>query len=133
MAVAKKAVPKELLDSLLADYRKPEDLIGENGLLKQLTRRLVEKALEAEMADGLGHGSKRCVASTSLIRPLKRSTIPFVCGVRGLVSRCSISSAAHSRSNSCLPLAGFCRLNRRSVNSLPLSVRMVRMWQGAAF
>ena len=25
MAVAKKAVPKELLDSLLADYRKPED------------------------------------------------------------------------------------------------------------
>ncbi len=26
MTVAKKAVPKELLDSLLADYRKPEDL-----------------------------------------------------------------------------------------------------------
>jgi len=38
MTVAKKAVPKELLDSLLADYRKPEDLIGENGLLKQLTK-----------------------------------------------------------------------------------------------
>ena len=56
MAVAKKAVPKELLDSLLADYRKPEDLIGENGLLKQLTKLLVEKALEAEMADHLGHG-----------------------------------------------------------------------------
>jgi len=29
MAVAKKAVSKEWLDSLLADYRKPEDLIGE--------------------------------------------------------------------------------------------------------
>ncbi|OYX28769.1 MAG: IS256 family transposase [Hydrogenophilales bacterium 32-62-9] len=55
MTVAKKAVPKELLDSLLADYRKPEDLIGENGLLKQLTKLLVEKALEAEMADHLGH------------------------------------------------------------------------------
>ena len=54
MAVAKKAVPKELLDSLLADYRKPEDLIGENGLLKQLTKLLVEKALEAEIADHLG-------------------------------------------------------------------------------
>jgi hypothetical protein len=38
MTVAKKAVPKELLDNLLADYRKPEDLIGENGLLKQLTK-----------------------------------------------------------------------------------------------
>ncbi len=40
MTVAKKAVPKELLDSLLADYQKPEDLIGENGLLKQLTKLL---------------------------------------------------------------------------------------------
>jgi len=50
MTVAKKAVPKELLNSLLADYRQPEDLIGENGLLKQLTRLLVERALEAEMA-----------------------------------------------------------------------------------
>ena len=49
MTVAKKAVPEELLNSLLADYRKPEDLIGENGLLKQLTKLLVEKALEAEM------------------------------------------------------------------------------------
>ena len=61
MAVAKKAVPKELLDSLLADYRKPEDLIGENGLLKQLTKLLVEKALEAEMADQLGHGKNKPV------------------------------------------------------------------------
>jgi putative transposase len=61
MAVAKKAVQKELLDSLLADYRKPEDLIGENGLLKQLTKLLVEKALEAEMADHLGHGKNEPV------------------------------------------------------------------------
>jgi len=61
MTVAKKAVPKELLDSLLADYRKPEDLIGEHGLLKQLTKLLVEKALEAEMADHLGHGKNEPV------------------------------------------------------------------------
>jgi len=46
----KKAVTKDLIDSLLADYRKPEDLIGENGLLKQLTKLLVERALDAEMA-----------------------------------------------------------------------------------
>ncbi len=45
MTVTKKAVPQALLDSLLADYRKPEDLIGENGLLKQLTKALVERAL----------------------------------------------------------------------------------------
>jgi len=61
MTVAKKAVPKELLDSLLADYRKPEDLIGEKGLLRQLTKLLVEKALEAEMADHLGHGKNEPV------------------------------------------------------------------------
>jgi putative transposase len=44
-----------LIDRLLADYKKPEDLIGENGLLKQLTKRLVERALEVEMAEHLGH------------------------------------------------------------------------------
>ena len=42
----KKAVPKDLIDSLLADYKKPEDLIGENGLLKQLTKLLVNDAFE---------------------------------------------------------------------------------------
>ncbi|SON75492.1 hypothetical protein XAP412_1090004 [Xanthomonas phaseoli pv. phaseoli] len=42
-------VPDELLSSLLLNYTKPEDLIGENGLLKQLTKRLVERALDAEM------------------------------------------------------------------------------------
>jgi hypothetical protein len=30
----------KLADSLLANYKKPEDLIGENGLLKQLTKML---------------------------------------------------------------------------------------------
>ncbi|MYN21253.1 IS256 family transposase, partial [Rugamonas sp. FT107W] len=45
----------KLADSLLANYQKPEDLIGENGLLKQLTKMLVERALEAEMTGHLGH------------------------------------------------------------------------------
>ena len=45
----------QLADSLLVNYKKPEDLIGENGLLKQLTKMLVERALEAEMAEHLGH------------------------------------------------------------------------------
>ncbi len=65
MTVTKKAVPKELLDSLLADYRKPEDLIGENGVLKQLTKLLVEKALEAELADHLGHGKNEPVENVA--------------------------------------------------------------------
>jgi len=28
------AIDKALIDQLLADYKKPEDIIGENGLLK---------------------------------------------------------------------------------------------------
>jgi putative transposase len=39
----------------LPKYEKPEDLLGENGLLKQLTKALMERALEAEMATHLGY------------------------------------------------------------------------------
>src|SRR5439155_17639890 len=45
----------DLLDKLLAGYQKPEDLIGENGLLKQLTKALVERALNAELTHHLGY------------------------------------------------------------------------------
>jgi len=56
-------VSNALIDSLLADYKTPEDLIGEHGLLKQLTKKLVERALEAEMAEHLGHGKHEPVAN----------------------------------------------------------------------
>ena len=56
-------VSNDLIDSLLADYKKPEDLIGENGLLKQLTKRLVERALQAEMAHHLGHAKHDSVTN----------------------------------------------------------------------
>lgn len=49
------ATTDELLDILMKDYKKPEDLIGENGLLKQLTKRLLERAMQAEMTDHLGY------------------------------------------------------------------------------
>lgn len=49
------AIDKELIDKLLGDYRSPEDLIGENGLLKELTRALVERALNAELTHHLGY------------------------------------------------------------------------------
>ena len=58
-----KAVPKDLIDSLLADYNKSEDLIGENGLLKQLTKLFVERALDAEMSDHLGHDKNAAVTN----------------------------------------------------------------------
>ena len=40
---------------MLTGQKNPEDLIGENALLKQLTKRPVERAVEAEMAEHLGH------------------------------------------------------------------------------
>lgn len=56
-----KPLPAGLIDSLLTDYKKPEDLIGEHGLLKQLTKALVERALQAEMAEHLGHDKHETV------------------------------------------------------------------------
>ena len=58
-------VSNELIDQLLAGYKKPEDLIGENGLLKQLTKRLVERALKAEMTEHLGHTKNASVANAA--------------------------------------------------------------------
>lgn len=55
-------ISNELLDSLLADYKTPEDLIGEGGLLKQLTKRLVERALQTEMVEHLGYAKHESVA-----------------------------------------------------------------------
>jgi len=48
-------IPDDLLDSLMKDYKNPEDLIGETGLLKQLTKQLLERAMQAEMTDHLGY------------------------------------------------------------------------------
>jgi len=45
----------ELLDELIKGYKKPEDLIGSNGILKELTKRLVERAMNAEMTEHLGY------------------------------------------------------------------------------
>ena len=42
-------IKKELIDELLKGYHKPEDVIGENGLLKQLTKALLERAMSAEL------------------------------------------------------------------------------------
>ncbi len=50
------AIDLKLIDKLLADYKKPEDIIGENGLLKQLTKALLERAMQAEMTEHLGYG-----------------------------------------------------------------------------
>jgi len=45
----------DLIDELLKDYKKPEDITGDDGLLKQLTKAILERALESEMTHELGY------------------------------------------------------------------------------
>ena len=51
---AKRSREDELLDELVKD-RTPEEILGEAGLIKELTKRLVERALEGEMTTHLGY------------------------------------------------------------------------------
>lgn len=63
MTVEQKPLPNELIDALLADYNKLDDLTVQNGLLKQLTKALVEWALQGEKTEHLGHGRDQLVAN----------------------------------------------------------------------
>ena len=53
--MTKTAITPDLLDELLANYSKPEDLTGEDGLFKQLKKALIERALGAELTEHLGY------------------------------------------------------------------------------
>jgi len=39
-------IDKEVIHKLLVNYQRPEDIVGENGLLQQLTKALVERAID---------------------------------------------------------------------------------------
>lgn len=45
----------QLIDELLKDYQGPESFWGESGLFSQLKKRIVERALDAEMDEHLGY------------------------------------------------------------------------------
>jgi putative transposase len=59
------AIDLKLIDKLLGDYKKPEDIIGKNGLLKQLTKALLERAMQAEMSEHLGYDKHDPVGNNS--------------------------------------------------------------------
>src|SRR6266516_2991933 len=48
-------LPDELIDELLAGARAPEEITGPGGLLARLTKRLVERAMAAELTEHLGY------------------------------------------------------------------------------
>ena len=48
-------IKDEVLDELLRGYSSADDLLGEDGLFKELKKRLLERALGAELSDHLGY------------------------------------------------------------------------------
>ncbi len=48
-------LPDELIDELLAGARTPEEIAGPDGLLNRLTKRLIERAMDAELTEHLGY------------------------------------------------------------------------------
>ena len=45
-------IDEKLIKQLLTDYKKPEDIIGENGLLEETTKAILERALQAAKQNG---------------------------------------------------------------------------------
>ena len=70
------AIDKKLIDQLLSDYKKPEDIIGENGLLKEVTKAILERALQAEMRDHLGYEKHDPAATIGATRATARVKRP---------------------------------------------------------
>ena len=49
------AIRDEIIEELLQGYSSPQDLLGEEGLFKELKKRLLERALGAELTEHLGY------------------------------------------------------------------------------
>ena len=69
------AIDLKLIDKLLADYKNPEDIIGENGLLKPTSKRSVKNRLDVTTL-------ATCVASLHII-PMVRKLFQHGCRLAG--------------------------------------------------
>ena len=57
--IARERLSDELIDELLAGARTEQEIVGPGGVLADLTRRLVERALSAELTEHLGYEPHR--------------------------------------------------------------------------
>ena len=48
-------IDTKLIDTLLKGYKNPDDIVGKNGLLKQLTKAVLERAMSAELTEHVGY------------------------------------------------------------------------------
>jgi transposase-like protein len=49
------AITKEVLDELLKEYKGPDDFYGPDGLIKQLSKALIERVMQAELTEQIGY------------------------------------------------------------------------------
>ncbi len=61
-------IRRELIDELLKDYPNQEDLLAEDGLLKQLTKAVIERCLETELDTYLGYAKHARAGNTNANR-----------------------------------------------------------------
>jgi transposase-like protein len=59
---------KELPDEILKDYHGPDDFYGAQGIMKQLTKALAERTMEAELTEHLGYEKHNQGAKTQTNR-----------------------------------------------------------------
>ncbi len=58
-----------------SDYETPQDILAEGGLLKELTKAVIERCLETELDTHLGypkHGRKAIVQATCAMGTVKK-------------------------------------------------------------
>lgn len=80
MARKKKAPNRvdDLLDELLEDCHSPEDILGASGLMKQIKKRLVERALAGELNHHLkSDDSDEVIAPSILGKELRKNNLNY--------------------------------------------------------
>ena len=65
------AITKEVLDELLKGYKGPDDFYGPDGIIKQLSKALIERAMQAELT---GHAECQSPNLPSVV--ILRNTLP---------------------------------------------------------
>jgi len=65
MTIENRQIDNKLIDELLKNYESPEEIIGSSGLLKHLTKAVLERAMQAEMTAHLGYEKHDPVGNNS--------------------------------------------------------------------
>jgi len=77
-------IENKLIDELLKDYEKPEDVSGANGLIQEITRRVYERAMAGELTYHVGY-EKHDVAGNNSGNSRNGSSVKTIKGTFGTI------------------------------------------------